>query len=72
MTIASAIITAILLGLPFILGSLGLEVSIAFTSLLLKRLVQLLILLSSVLSFSIPVAPLDSVVTENVKSFTTK
>ena len=53
-------------------GSLGLEVSIAFTSLLLKRLGKSLILLLSVLSLSIPVAPLDSVVTENVKSFTTK
>ena len=53
-------------------GSLGLEVSIAFTSLLLKRLVKSLSLLSSVLSLSSSVAPLDSVVTANVKSFTTK
>ena len=53
-------------------GSLGLEIFIAFTSLLLKRLVKSLTLLSSVLRLSSPVAPLGSVVTENVKSFTTK
>ena len=52
--------------------SLGLEVSIAFTSLFLKRLVKSLILLSSVLILSSPVAPLDSVVLEIVRSLTTK
>ena len=61
-----------MLGLAFMFGSLVLEISIAFISLLLKRLVKALILLSSVLSSSSPVAPLDSVVTENVKSLTTK
>ena len=61
-----------MLGLAFVFGSLVLDVSIAFTSLLLKRLVKSLILLSSTLSLSSPAAPLDSVVTENVKSLTTK
>ena len=60
----------VLLGLPFLFGSLGLEVSIAVSSLFLKRLVKSLILLSNVLSLSSPVAPLEFVVTEKVKSFT--
>ena len=53
-------------------GSLGLDVPIAFTSLHLKRLVESFILLSSVLNLSSPVARSESVVTENVKYFTTK
>ena len=72
MTITSAIFTEYSTVRSAFCGSLGLEVFIAFTSLLLKRLVKSLILLASVLNLSSPVAPLDSVVTENVKSLTTK
>ena len=71
MTITSAIITeSSTIRSAFMFRSLVLEKSIAFPSVLLKRLVKSLILLSSVFSLFSPVAPLDSVVTENVKSLT--